>query len=292
MRSDLKKWIWVLAILLPVGICLSAAGALAWRYVRPQPAPRSANLFEGIMYIREVRTSPRPLVIHIVQVDLQSGGIRPLVTPGDPESQLPLAARTTSEFLSDFDLQIAINGDQFFPYHNNSFLDYYPHSGDPVDVSGYAVADGVAYSDAFPDGPTLYFARNNNARFDQPFNQTQQALSGVEMIVVNGRNVAGPASAEPRSAVGLNRGGRILTMVVVDGRQPGYSEGATLTELAQILLDYNCHDAMNLDGGGSSTLVMENALGNARVLNSPINDGIPGRERVVANHLGIYARRD
>ncbi len=287
-----KKWIWILAVLLPLGVCCAAIGSLAWRYVRPQPAPKSESLFLGIDYFREVRSTPRPMVIHILQVDLQADGIRPLVTPGDPDRSLPLSARRTSEFLADFDLQVAINGDQFHPYHSNSFFDYYPRSGDPVTVSGYAVSDGVAYSDDRPDAPTLYFARNNNARFNQPFNQNQQAISGVEMIVVNGRSVADPTDPQPRSAVGLNRGGRVLTMVVVDGRQPGYSEGATLSELAAILLDYNNHDAMNLDGGGSSSLVMENALGAGRLLNSPIDGSIPGRERVVANHLGFFARRD
>ena len=46
--------------------------------------------------------------------------------------------------------------------------------------------------------------------------------------------------------------------------------------------------AMNLDGGGSSTMVVEGADGKPRVLNSPIDNHIPGRERPVANHLGFY----
>jgi len=47
---------------------------------------------------------------------------------------------------------------------------------------------------------------------------------------------------------------------------------------------------MNMDGGGSSTLVMRNPLGIVRVINSPIQTGIPGRERPVGNHLGIFAQ--
>ena len=112
------------------------------------------------------------------------------------------------------------------------------------------------------------------------------------MILVNGRNVAGDSPSLPRSAVGLNLGGRFLTLLVVDGRQPRYSEGASLRELADLLMDYNCHDAMSLDGGGSSTLVTRTALGGSRVLNSPIDGSIPGSERVVGNHLGFYARKE
>jgi exopolysaccharide biosynthesis protein len=78
-------------------------------------------------------------------------------------------------------------------------------------------------------------------------------------------------------------------MVVVDGRQPGYSEGASLMELAELMLEKGAFYAMNLDGGGSSSMVTAGKNGNARLLNSPIDQHIPGRERAVGNHLGIYA---
>jgi exopolysaccharide biosynthesis protein len=49
--------------------------------------------------------------------------------------------------------------------------------------------------------------------------------------------------------------------------------------------------AMNLDGGGSSTMVVADKDGRARILNSPIDNLIPGRERPVADHLGIYVTK-
>ncbi|MDQ2693735.1 MAG: phosphodiester glycosidase family protein, partial [Chloroflexota bacterium] len=79
-------------------------------------------------------------------------------------------------------------------------------------------------------------------------------------------------------------------IVVVDGRQPFYSEGATFVELAEILIEQGAFMAMALDGGGSSTLVVEGENGAPRILNSPIDSLIPGRERPVGNHLGIYIR--
>ncbi len=90
--------------------------------------------------------------------------------------------------------------------------------------------------------------------------------------------------------MGINKNGRFLYLVVVDGRQPFYSEGATLSELAQILIRHGAHMAMNLDGGGSSTMVMEGEDGQPLVLNSPIDNYIPGRERPVANHLGVHIK--
>lgn len=81
-------------------------------------------------------------------------------------------------------------------------------------------------------------------------------------------------SRHPRTAVGLR--GRTLCLVAVDGRQPGYSAGVSLAELAELMLKLGCVEAMNLDGGGSTTLWVRD-----RVVNSPSD----GRERRVANAL-------
>jgi exopolysaccharide biosynthesis protein len=93
---------------------------------------------------------------------------------------------------------------------------------------------------------------------------------------------------QPRSAIGYSKNGRYLYLVVVDGRQPLYSEGMTVQELARLMQSTGAYYAMNLDGGGSSTLVAQGRDGKPRVLNSPIDQRIPGRERPVANHLGVF----
>ncbi|MBT9281341.1 MAG: phosphodiester glycosidase family protein [Hydrogenibacillus schlegelii] len=73
---------------------------------------------------------------------------------------------------------------------------------------------------------------------------------------------------EPRTLIGHFTNGDVL-MVVIDGRQTGYSEGVTLEDAREKLLGLNIRDAYNLDGGGSSTFVY-----NGRVLNRP-SDGRP-----------------
>lgn len=72
---------------------------------------------------------------------------------------------------------------------------------------------------------------------------------------------------QPRSAVGLS--GDSLFLVAVDGRAPEYSVGATIEELAAILLELGCTQAMELDGGGATTLFARD-----RVVNRP-SDGSP-----------------
>ncbi len=270
---------------------LAAIGG-AWLYRRILPRPTQEKLFEGVEYIRDVRTSPRRMVIHVIKVDLRAEGVRAFVTPGDPEAELPLKARTTSQFLNSFDLQVAINGDGFTPWRSNTILDYYPHSGDRVAPIGFAASDGIIYSQDTDKEPTLYIAQNNLARFNAPTSKIWNAISGNLLLLRKGEPLPGleESSPQPRTAVALDRANRYLILVVVDGRQPGYSEGATLQELAEIIAFHGGWTAMNLDGGGSSTMVVEGPLGTARVLNSPINNSIPGRERPVGNHLGIYAK--
>jgi exopolysaccharide biosynthesis protein len=81
----------------------------------------------------------------------------------------------------------------------------------------------------------------------------------------------------PRTAIGWN--GRRLFLVVVDGRQPPWSDGMTLDEMTWLFQRLRATDALNLDGGGSSALVL-----NGRVVNRPSDrEG----ERAVGNALAL-----
>lgn len=255
---------------------------------RPLPTSVRAQLFDGVVYYRRFHLKPRLLVAHIVTVDLNTPGLQFLVTPGDINAEKPLNAMTTSEFAKKYNVQVAINGDGFTPWYSNGFFSYYPHAGDGVTPNGVAISRGLKYHDNTRQ-PAIYFTATNRVSFSLPGDEmTYNALSGDRMIVENKIAVTGlddkiPA---PRTAIGLNGEGNKLIIVVVDGRQPFYSQGATMLELAEIMVVYGADTAMNLDGGGSSTLVTEKAFG-VKVMNSPIERNIPGLERAVANHLGI-----
>jgi uncharacterized protein YigE (DUF2233 family) len=84
-------------------------------------------------------------------------------------------------------------------------------------------------------------------------------------------------SRHPRTAVGFNQDSTKVFFVVVDGRQSNLSVGMTINELANLMLSLGAYNAVNLDGGGSSTMVIHN-----HVVNSPSD---PGGERSVANAL-------
>lgn len=289
-RRILRAGLWFV-----IGLLLLAGGLWFWYTHRPVPDSLQQTLFEGVTYIRDVRRQPRPLVVHVVTVELDAPGIGFLVTPGDPGRERPLRARKTSQFLSGFDLQVAVNGDFFVPWHSSNPWDYYPHVGDPVEVKGFASSQGSIYSTGRSDWFTLYLSQDNRASFNEPPGEVYNAISGHPMLVKGGEPVYQPVCGDycrtphPRTAVALDREARRLIIVVVDGRQPNYSEGVTLAELSDIILEYGGGTAMNMDGGGSTTLVVEEASGEPVLLNSPIDNRIPGRERPVANHLGIFA---
>jgi exopolysaccharide biosynthesis protein len=92
-----------------------------------------------------------------------------------------------------------------------------------------------------------------------------------------------PRVRHPRTAAGVSADGRTLILLVIDGRQPGHSVGATLIELADLLLELGAHDAVALDGGGSTSFHLRRADGSIAT-NRPSS----GRWRPVANHLGVW----
>jgi hypothetical protein len=89
----------------------------------------------------------------------------------------------------------------------------------------------------------------------------------------------------PRTAVGMMADGKII-FVVVDGRQPNYSMGASLPEMASIMQFLNVTQAINLDGGGSSEMIIQNVL-----KNRPSDQHADGRvkARTLSNAIVLQA---
>jgi hypothetical protein len=138
-------------------------------------------------------------------------------------------------------------------------------------------------------GPKLSVPSLNVGDVLQLAMETSPNLEGVKTAVGAGRILVkdgtmpdlGPADQprHPRSMVGWNK--RHLFFVVVDGRLPEISIGMTYPEMAELMKKYGCIEAVELDGGGSSTLW---AMG--KIFNSPSD----GRTRAIANALILFRR--
>ncbi|WP_327243763.1 phosphodiester glycosidase family protein [Streptomyces sp. NBC_01320] len=104
---------------------------------------------------------------------------------------------------------------------------------------------------------------------------------------MNGVSEGAVRTRSPRTVAGVRADGTLL-LVVFDGRRPGVSEGVTLPEAADCLRSLGAVDALNLDGGGSSTMVVRD-----RVRNSPSDPGRTDdrRQRKVSNAIAVIPRK-
>ena len=124
------------------------------------------------------------------------------------------------------------------------------------------------------------------------WNEIVYAVGGGEKLLTNSQVVAPEFSAGskesnmPRTAFGLRPDGSYI-FYTVDGRQKGYSAGSTLSEVAQRLLELGCVEAVNLDGGGSTTL---SAVYPGQQGLKTINRPSDGSLRTCANYILLINR--
>lgn len=256
-------------------------------------APFKLQIFDNVLFIREVFTKPRKLVANILFIDLHSESLEFLVTPTSGLKDYPMCSQTTAQFLTQFRIQLAINGDGFSYKAVERTNNPCKNGGSPVRPNGFSASRGHTYVQTEKAGPTLYISKKNEMTFNAPPSEIYNAISGNEMLVTNSESrpgLAAESSLDARTAVGVSKNGRWFCIAVADGRQPGHSEGATLKEMAELMLRFGAHNAMSLDGGGSSAMVMEGYGGLPVALNVPF-DQQAGIQRPVANHLGLYLRK-
>jgi exopolysaccharide biosynthesis protein len=277
----MKRLLW-LFIFVAVSVCTSA-NATTVKTTHWSP------VFIGVDQASGSIDGSDASVAYALRVDLHAPGIHFYTAPH--QGSLNTVASTTSQFLLKYGLQAAINANFFSPCCNAV--------NEEKTVLGLAVSDGNTVS--APDGTpgqnaSLLIDQKNHASIAETTNTTDisnvfNAVTGSGIIVEDGLNVGGDtpygdgADPNPRTSVGLSQDGRYLYVVVIDGRQPGYSVGTTSVETADIMIAFGAYTAINLDGGGSTDLVEDNGHSGARIVNKPSG----GAERYDANQLGIRA---
>jgi hypothetical protein len=124
--------------------------------------------------------------------------------------------------------------------------------------------------------------------------KTRYAVSGNAMVLIDGNIVATDKDGirHPRSVVGLSQDSKTLYLVAIDGRQPGVSRGANMVELGEVLKSIGAYTAINLDGGGSTAMIIKDSrTGTYGVANQPSELSTDGfnikMERPVADVIGV-----
>jgi len=230
----------------------------------------------GLEYHLQVQEQPRPNRIHVLRVDLAHGKTKPsVVVAEDPDGAGPAEAALTDPF------QLA-EGRGVVAFLNCNPWDSFPDEsgrkdrswfvGQPVDIQGLAVAEGEVRSEAGQSGAIVWFDEQGTLRLGTAGTGegVKEGMEGFQAVLRKGVVVAeegGPR--HPRTAMGTDRTETVFWWVVVDGRQPGYSEGMTLHELGEVMSALGCWTATNMDGGGSSVMAMAGSDGVLHLVNSP-----------------------
>lgn len=281
--------------------CLLGCGSVSLNPATAAPAATTEA------YILERFTLPGPVSGVIARIDLANKRVRvevALADNRDPDGAGPCVGQMepTSVAARKHAYQIAINASFFATPHLREF--------DGKKVPYFAGNCGYPEGWHFSGGKLVSFPLKENLRATMIVHgdgritlqdrvmelpaDTKFAVSGNAMVLDKG--LPTPSATDvirhPRSAVGLSADGRTLLLLAVDGRQDGHSRGVTLAELAKLFKALGADSAINLDGGGSSSMVVRDpATGVHTIANQPSDLSLskfPLRvERPVIDVVGI-----
>ena len=291
-----------------VALAVMLSGACA--VIPPAPPAATARAPASVLplpYTVERFSLPGPVAGVLVKVNLNDPRVRvnvALADETDPDGDGPCVGQldTTSQVARKRDFDITINA-SFFEvprtreFNGRKIAYHVANCGYPV---GWHYSGGrlVAKPNAENIRSTMVVHRDGRISLLDALQalppDTQYAVSGNAMMLREGKATppARDATRHPRSAVGLSADARTLFIMAVDGRQESHSRGVTLAELAQVLIKFGAHHAINLDGGGSTALVIKDpgtgvyALANQPSDLSSLNLPVRG-ERPVVDVVGI-----
>lgn len=268
----------------------------------------------------EMPTPAGPARGFVATINLADPRVQVLVTRALPEAEREGVAeavlRPVDVFAREVNATVAINANYFAKLKAQALdpkiknEDHVPFArGERADVLGLSVSDGVVVSpertfNGRPD-PALVVTKSGSGLSASAGYLTVASTGPIEdgvagigasatdtlpgtLLVEAGKNLGStarvePAKRHPRTAAGVSADGRTLVLVVIDGRQKDWSVGMTLPELADLLIQRGCTAGVNLDGGGSTTMVYTPLGGEMKVMNRPSD----GRPRAVANALAV-----
>ena len=290
-----------------IGLVTTVVAAACMLAAAGAEVPCVCEYRRGVTLKRLVLEKPRRMVAHVVRVDLSASGVSFTGTERDPLWGRPMPDYTNETWLvntkrettADFmmrrrgagrNVEIAVNASGWRPWGGAGCYSTY------AALYRYAATEGREVSfGKDPERGVFFIVRRDGQVLIRPHvpvsmtNDVTIAVYGNRRILRRGVRTADadPAKAvdvHPRTAFGLSRDRKTFVILAVDGRQPGYSEGATCADLADLLLREGCWDAINMDGGGSTSLVVyDRARNRPRMLNRHAN----GYVRKTALNLGL-----
>ena len=241
-----------------------------------------SKIADGIELARLANEAP-PLIATIAKIDLKNPSLTIINTEKARFKKGFVLAETTLSFAKRNDTTIAINAN-FFTF-KCSFLDslYKP--------LGLYINDYSVLSNAHSDFAQLVFSPNREPLIQQGFDTSSDVMCGIagfNQVLKDGKIVITGKSKkiDSRTLIGINKTKDILFLLCVDGERKKISEGATLIKATKIMKEIGAYEAIELDGGGSSTLIAK--------INGKQHQLIPSSKkqfRKVATNLGFKIKK-
>jgi len=241
----------------------------------PPPAP-PVEASAPILYWQETRAEPRPLRLHVLRIDLANPALAVTTCiAADPDGDGPAEAALENplELAAAAHAVVAVNANAFGGLPDaQGRRDSIWTEDKPVEILGWARAPGRDASLPAAAYASLWVNAEGRAAIAhvRPSPPAVAAAAGFSQILRDGRVLGGHGPPlHPRTAAGVDASGRWLWLLVVDGRQSGVSEGMTTLELAEQMKTLGCDDALNLDGGGSTIMLIADEAGRPQIVNRP-----------------------
>lgn len=253
-----------------LALALAAVAAIA----KPIDWDEAKEVQPGIKLCQLELVEPRLLKVAVMRIDLKTPGLRFTGTKRPPEwgrvmddyTNKTMHVRTKRVRTADFMMDERKAGRNVIAAFNSApwgpWVAPFNHKyGDP---HGLNISEGVVISDHHHKRDPMFVAWKNgecaitNSIPANRYGEIQVAHTGFEIILANGvktKAALARTDLNPRMAYGLSADKRWMYVVAADGRQPGWSLGASLPDLCDIMADAGASDAVNMDGGGSTTLL-------------------------------------
>lgn len=238
------------------------------------------RLSEGVEFASFHAQGAKPLSGYVTVIDLSNSALN-IEINGETDFK-----SLTSQFALDRDCIVAINGEAGTSPSRKADLGSY---------SGFCMVNGARLERetnhwrpflCFDKENKGWYVRVKDSRTD-PGPEVHNAFWGRGDLLVDGQYhpEKNPRwdQASPRTLMGLNKEGDKLILLVIDGRQIGYSVGADHRTAADLMKLFGAENAMWCDQGGSSAMYVQNI---AAIVNRPSD----GKERPVYTHFGISGR--
>lgn len=263
---------------------------------------KAATVQTGVKHVRIETDTPRLMKINILRIDLKTPGLEFTATgkapgwgtpmPDYPTRIIRTKRQRTRVFMNEarkagINMIVAVNASPWGPWEK-------PFNHKFAEPPGVHILDGEVISDNGKKRPTFVIYKDGSPAIvngipKEDYEKIKLSVSGFSIVAQDGKILYVDEQLHPRTLYGISKDKRYVYLMTIDGRQKDWSLGAACSDGGKILVAAGASDVINMDGGGSSTLIYWDEKENKIV--SLCRHNKNGSERTVGNNMGIILKQ-